>query len=148
MASCNHIELGPHEARGVEPAAARSRLIPRSFDFLPETSFKVKGPDIIQVGNALPSVDNQVGVEQLGGVVCPFPRQLLIFYIGTRSTLILNFAPDLGFPVEDTNGVIAHFVGSSAPEEINFVIDAIVTGRAVRSRGRARTFGFYFCPLH
>jgi hypothetical protein len=69
-------------------------LIPISLDLTPSFPLKVEGPQITQIGYALASKNQQIGVYQLRRMISAFPRSL--FLLGR-----IKHSPFFALPVED-----------------------------------------------
>lgn len=107
----------------------------------PLHGLNVEDPEIFQISNPLPTIDNKVGVQQLGGMISSFPRGRLIL---ARSYL----TPEFSRPVENVNGIESSLVGTSTPEHDYAIIVSIIVQRTVTSvRGNSPEC-FYFNPLH
>lgn len=92
-------------------------LISGKFD--PAEGLEVERPEVIKIGDALSSEDDQIGVVQLSSVVSAFPRCSLI-------GLWHDLHPLFGIPVQHIQRVKPALVGSAASEYHNSTVDWVV----------------------
>lgn len=125
----------------MEPSSAGANSIAGDRYFRPGHREKVVDPQIVHICDSLSSVNDQVGVEQLRGMIGSGPRSRLI-------ALGIDLDPLLGLPVEDVDGVKPLLVGPTSSEKDEPVVVLIVVHGAVRTmRGDVSGCGD-FVPLH
>lgn len=57
------------------------------MDFLPAQRQEIEDPEVVKIGNALASEDDEIGEEKLSRVVGSLPGSRLILYIKPKSYL-------------------------------------------------------------
>ena len=129
MAACHNKELVIDDARRMEPASTGADLIFVELDFSPPFVLEVEDPEIIQIGESFSSEDDQVGIGQLGHMVCAFP--------GRGFVLLGNdLSPDFRFPVEHADSIETLLVGASSSEDDDLVgVGVVVDGAVGAERG-------------
>lgn len=65
VASCDHVEVVVQEDRGVKPPGAGTRFVPGSGDLGPFAGLEVEDPEVVEIGDAFASEDDEVGVKYL-----------------------------------------------------------------------------------
>ena len=93
-------------------------------ELCPSHGKEVEGPEVIEVGHPFSSENDQVGIEEFGGVVGAGPWGRLVGFG-------CDFNPLLGFPVEQTDRVEALLVGPSPSEKHQPIVLTVVVHRAV-----------------
>ena len=73
-------------------------------------------------------------------MVCSFPRSRFVLFW-------FDFSPHFSFPVKNVDGIEPLFIVSSSSKDDYLFCLGVVADGAVRSRSRALSCGFEFCPL-
>ena len=110
-------------------------------NFSPSHAEEVEDPEVIQVTDPLSSIDHQVWIEQLCGVIGSGPGCGFVSF-GT------NLDPLFGLPVEQADCVEPLLVGASSAEEDQSIVVLIVVHGAVGAQRWDVAGGLHFIPLH
>ena len=120
-----------------------TRLSRPIFDlnFLPFLISEVENPEVIKIGDALASKDDEIGIGHGWGVVGSFPRGVLI---GIR----LHFSPNFSVPVKDIDCIESFFVIPSSPKNYKWITLFVIMCCTIWSSWWDCSTGFMLFPGH
>ena len=119
MTAGNNKKLISDSDRRMESSSTGFGAVLLKSNFLPRQGLKVKGPDIVHIGDTFTSENDKVRVEKFSSVVGSLPGCLFIFFWN-------DFSPLLGGPVEQVYRVESLFVRGASTIDYDSVVLFIV----------------------